>query len=127
MIQAFLLIVFHYIADFICQDEKWAKAKSYDINALLDHTMIYSSVIGLLTFFCLPLGFVNGLYWALFVLITFITHTITDFFTSKIVARKFKENKLGSSIPNFGAFSIIGFDQVIHYATLFITYSYLKA
>lgn len=127
MIQAFLLILFHYIADFIFQDEKWAKAKSYDFNALTDHTIIYSSVMGLLTFFCLPLEFASGLHWGGFVLITFITHTITDYFTSKMVAKKFKENKLGSSIPNFGAFSIIGFDQVIHYATLFLTYNYLKA
>jgi hypothetical protein len=57
--------------------------------------------------------------------ITFISHFITDYITSRIVKRKFENNEYGSPIPNFGAFSIIGFDQVLHYTQLFLTYQFL--
>lgn len=65
------------------------------------------------------------LKFLLFFLITFVTHTITDYITSRIVSKKFANKHLGSPIPNFGAFSMIGFDQVIHYGTLFLTYHYV--
>ena len=60
-----------------------------------------------------------------FPLITFVFHTLTDYFTSKIVSRKFANQEYGSPIPNFGAFTVIGFDQVLHYVQLFLTYHFL--
>jgi hypothetical protein len=62
----------------------------------------------------------------LFGVITFITHTATDYFTSRIVSKKFAKQEYGSPIPNFGAFTIIGIDQVLHYIQLFLTYQLLK-
>jgi hypothetical protein len=58
-------------------------------------------------------------------LITFVAHTVTDYFTSKAVSKKFAKNELGSSVPNFGAFSYIGFDQVLHYVQLILTWEFL--
>ena len=58
--------------------------------------------------------------------ITFIFHTITDYFTSRIVSKKFEEGNVGSAPPNFGAFTIIGIDQVLHYIQLFTTYYLVK-
>jgi hypothetical protein len=69
-----------------------------------------------------------GVNWkvSVFVFITFVLHTTTDYYTSRIVSKKFANNHYGSPIPNFGAFSIIGFDQVLHYVQLFLTYYYLR-
>ena len=88
--EIFTIIIIHWIADFVFQDEKWANGKSKNWSDLLKHTTIYA----LLWF--TPILFLFGnkdyLYTPLFVLITFIAHTITDYFTSRIVSKKF-ENK----------------------------------
>jgi len=70
--------------------------------------------------------FGHTLYIFLFFPITFILHTLTDYFTSKIVKYKFNKKHYGSFIPNFGAFTIIGLDQLLHYIQLFLTYYLLK-
>lgn len=128
--EIFAIIIIHWIADFIFQDEKWALGKSKNWEDLILHTLTYSLMwIG------------AGLIWCLFDLtsapkiatlmlwffsITFIFHTLTDYFTSRIVSKKFANKEYGSSIPNFGGFTIIGFDQVLHYVQLFLTYYILK-
>lgn len=124
LIEIFSIIFIHWIADFIMQDEKWALGKSKNWTDLLSHTYAYS-VIWMIIGSILKLT--DIVYWnpgalSLFVLITFVAHTATDYFTSRIVSKKFAEGKYGSSIPNFGAFTIIGFDQVLHYLQLFGTY-----
>lgn len=123
---AVLTIIFiHFFADFIMQDEKWATTKSKSFTSLLFHTLTYSLiweaviVIGVLSF---DLSH-RMLY---FPLITFIAHTITDYFTSKVTSKMFAAGKYGSPIPNLGAFSVIGFDQVLHYIQLFSTYYLLR-
>lgn len=113
------IILIHWIADFIFQDEKWATKKSYDLISLSKHTTVYSLVCLILVF--MVTGSVIGT--VIFSLITFVFHTLTDFFTSKIVSKKFTEKEYGSPIPNFGAFTVIGFDQVLHYFQLIITWS----
>jgi hypothetical protein len=56
----------------------------------------------------------------LFPIITFIAHTITDYFTSRLNAKLWAKG----NVHNF--FVSIGFDQYLHYLQLFITYSLLK-
>lgn len=123
------IITIHFIADFICQDEKWAIGKSKNFRDLINHTKIYSLIwfifgILIITLFDNTDSVINYNPGdiVLFTFITFIFHTITDFFTSKIVSKKFENKHYGSAIPNFGAFTIIGFDQVLHYIQLFVTY-----
>ena len=127
------ILSIHWIADFIFQDEKWAIGKSSSIKSLLSHTFTYSLMWVVFAFlfllggylFDLPkfqLDVVKVIY---FIITTLVAHTITDYFTSKIVSKKFKKQQYGSPIPNLGAFSIIGFDQILHYFQLFITYSIL--
>lgn len=113
------IVIIHWLADFIMQDEKWALGKSKNWNDLLSHTFTYSLLWWLLLIF-LPSFIVVK-----FIIITFITHTITDYFTSRIVSKKFENKQYGTSIPNVGGFTIIGFDQVLHYVQLFATYYYL--
>jgi len=120
--EIFTIIIIHWIADFVFQDEKWALGKSKNWRDLLSHTSLYS----LLWF--IPMIILLGVNWkvSVFVFITFVLHTTTDYYTSRIVSKKFANNHYGSPIPNFGAFSIIGFDQVLHYVQLFLTYYYLR-
>lgn len=133
ILEILILLTIHFIADFIFQDEKWALGKSSFNTSLLKHTITYSLVwlfIGLFIKIFYESIFINFevfSYLSLFkfVLVTFVFHTITDYFTSRIVAKKFANNHMGSSIPNFGAFTIIGFDQLLHYFQLLITYKIL--
>jgi hypothetical protein len=130
---AFLIILIHYIADFIFQDSEWAENKNKSFSALISHTLMYSVVwiFGAMFIFNSPCDYsafgqcVDTIKAFRFVGITFVFHTITDYFTSKIVSKKFSKGEYGGPIPNFGAFSIIGLDQVLHYAQLFLTYQFL--
>jgi hypothetical protein len=56
-----------------------------------------------------------------FWLITFVCHTITDYFTSRLNSRLWAKG----DVHNF--FVSIGFDQVLHYVQLFTTYYLLKS
>lgn len=124
----FLAIIFtHYVSDFIMQDEKWALGKSKNWNDLLNHTMVYSLVWYPVLFFLKATNIIHSQPGSvsLFVIITFLAHTATDYFTSRWVSKKFAKGHLGSAIPNFGAFSSIGFDQVLHYLQLWFTFKLL--
>jgi len=130
------IIFIHWVADFIFQDEEWAVNKSKSFKALIKHTYTYSLVwVYAFSFFAIWGNHFGGMtpkqlgwspYMFFFPFITFVIHTITDYFTSKIVSKKFSNNHYGSAIPNFGAFSIIGLDQVLHYIQLFTTYYLLQ-
>ncbi len=54
-----------------------------------------------------------------FCMITLITHTITDYFTSRLNSKLWA----GGKVHYF--FVSVGFDQVLHYGQLFLTYHYL--
>lgn len=133
LIEIFSIIIIHWFADFLMQDEKWALGKSKSWHDLLSHTFVYS-MIWWFPILIIALSFQSSNELisdvmdkgALFILITFIFHTITDYFTSRIVSKQFANKEYGSSIPNLGAFTTIGFDQVLHYIQLFGTY-YLLA
>lgn len=106
------------------QDEDWAVNKSKDVQALTKHVALYSIL-------WLPVA-----YWIFkfdfnfscgFVVVTFLTHFTTDYFSSKVTSRMFVAGKFGTHIPNTGAFSVIGFDQMLHYYALFVTYYYFNS
>ncbi len=120
--EIFVIIIIHWIADFVFQDEKWATNKSKSFDHLLAHTLTYSLIWFMVCIFILPIKISF-----IFYVITLVAHTITDYFTSRIVSKKFENKHYGSAIPNFGAFTIIGIDQLLHYLQLFLTYYYLKS
>lgn len=159
-ITVILTIIFiHWIADFVLQREKWSLGKSKNWGDLLAHTVTYS-LVWLFIGGCIYLqqfkpynpesNKIMNIYWnywiprgLLFVLITFVCHTITDYFTSRLNSRLLPKTTLvtlntrylggggnemlcypkGSSHHNF--FVSIGFDQVLHYTQLFLTYYFL--
>lgn len=123
----FGILFVHWVADFIFQTSSQAENKSRSWKYLLAHTAIYS-----LTW--LPVGSIY-LYWKYqsfcpppneclnviyFVLITFVAHTITDYFTSRLNSWLWK-NK---DVHNF--FVSVGFDQhILHLPQLILTFYYL--
>jgi hypothetical protein len=145
LIEIFSILIIHFIGDFVLQTDKQSKGKSKNWNDLLSHTFTYSiTFFGLLSFlnplFNAGLTFYMGFY---FFLITFICHTITDYFTSRLNSKLWQKAQYWSSeetqrlftkteadkqngkwVHNF--FVSVGFDQVLHYIQLFTTYWLLK-
>lgn len=108
----FSIIIIHFVADFVFQTHWQASNKSKRWDALIKHTSVYS--------ICwIPFCMYLDMYMTPFVIITFITHTITDYFTSRLNTKLWQKGE----IHNF--FVSVGFDQVLHYIQLFLTYKLL--
>ena len=126
--EIFTILIIHFFADFVIQTDKQAKGKSKNWNDLLAHTFNYSLVWFILgTIYSIISNIYTDFtylfdWWIVwkFTLITFIAHTITDYFTSRLNSRLWAEGK----VHNF--FVSVGADQVYHYIQLFLTYYYLK-
>lgn len=130
LIEIFSIIIIHFIGDFVLQTDKQAKGKSKEWKPLLSHTFNYSLCWYFVIFFFAIWGnHFNGysakeLGWSswmiLFPVVTFVTHTITDYFTSRLNSKLWAKGE----VHNF--FVSVGFDQVLHYVQLFLTYYLLK-
>lgn len=125
------LLVTHFVADFILQSDWMALNKSKNNKALYLHAFVYSLCF-------LPFGF-----W--FFLATFFMHFTTDYYTSRITSKLwfFKpwqtmtfegennqtEERIVSWVQSGGSrhwfFVMIGFDQLLHYFQLALTYKFL--
>ena len=100
-----LLLIFHFIGDFLLQNTWMATNKHKDLNALTIHCSIYS--LAFLYF---------GPY---FCMVTYMLHFCVDFFTSKLSHYLWHSHR----IRRF--FVLIGADQTIHLITLVLTLEYL--
>jgi len=119
------ILLIHWFADFVLQTDKQAKGKSKNWTDLLSHTLNYSTVwlvISPLFAYNLPPQTVSWYvsHTLAFVGFTFIAHTITDYFTSRLNSKLWADGK----VHNF--FVSVGFDQWLHYVQLFTTYYFLK-
>lgn len=106
----------HWVADFILQTDAQAKGKSTDNGFLVSHTAIYSTVWWFcVSLFCLFTG--QQLVLAvIFAAITWLAHTVTDYYTSRLNSYLWKKG----DVHNF--FVSVGFDQVLHYVQLILTW-----
>lgn len=109
------MLFWHWYTDFVLQTDKQAKGKSSNWNDLLNHTASYS-LIWIIP--CLFL-FNTVMSGVLFIATTFIFHTVTDYFTSRLNKKLWEKG----DVHNF--FISIGFDQFLHYLQLFLTYLWL--
>jgi len=148
LIEIFSIIIIHWVADFIMQSDYDAKNKSKFFHALFSHTITYSSCWFVII---LLFGYINKtqttewyvLNTLFFVGITFVCHTITDYFTSRlngklapkeeVIMLKWDKNQPEQAFIRFpkgrsyhNLFISIGGDQVLHYVQLFLTYQLLK-
>lgn len=101
-----LLVITHFIADFMMQSDNMTKNKSKSNKVLLSHVSIYTIAFMVLVS---PLyGLVNG-----------ILHFAIDYVTSRRTARLWAEGR----VHDF--FVTIGFDQMLHMLSLIWTYYFL--
>lgn len=108
------ILLIHWFADFVLQTDKQAKGKSKNWSDLLSHTLTYS-VCWLVMLLFLPLQETLA-----FIGTTFICHTITDYFTSRLNSKLWA----GQKVHYF--FVSVGFDQILHYVQLLITFQILS-
>lgn len=109
-----LILLAHWVGDFLLQSNKMAMEKGQDNLWLSLHVLSYSSVI-----LAVALLLFGSLFLAIqWTLINAALHWVTDYNTSRLNARLKKE-----SVHYF--FVGIGFDQMIHYLCLFGTYTLL--
>ena len=105
-----LILIAHFIGDFILQTDKQAKGKSSSNLELFGHLTTYIIPFILLGFF-IPISLA-------FLIVTFVTHFITDYISSRITKKLWTEQKV------HWFFAVIGADQLIHMLTLFWTYEF---
>lgn len=136
MIIPFLIILSHFFADFFCQTDKMAINKSKSNKWLTIHVIVY--MLAFYPFYLYVEYTVNGIRLdfsgnalpVLWLLTNGVLHWLTDYFTSRCTSylyQKAEKNPqelfLGNSWRHW-FFTVIGLDQVIHYACLFFTYQY---
>jgi len=117
-----LMHIWHWGFDYIFQDKTWGEGKWNNPVLLLKHTSIYSFSW---LIFWLSLGY-GVIFSLIFSLVTFVFHTITDYFTSKWTHDLFEIKHYGTHIPNTGVFTVLGLDQLLHQIQLILTYDLLE-
>lgn len=124
----------HWVSDFVLQSHWMATNKSHNWSALAAHVVTYTFSMTLImlifvtatayvkmdntgldallfAFFPVAIGYFI-LVWAV---VNGVLHFITDAITSRITSKLWQKNDM----HNF--FVVVGFDQLVHYACLFIT------
>jgi hypothetical protein len=116
----FILIV-HWFADFVLQTHHMSIRKSSSNYYLSLHVLVYAFTTIVMWSFVFPFTSIHisslGI-WLSFIVI-FVTHWITDYFTSRLTSKLYKEERYHDF------FVVIGLDQVLHYMQLLITFNYL--
>lgn len=107
------ILVAHYIGDFVIQTQEQSEKKSVSNNHLWMHCVTYS----LVWLFVSPFFVGWNCFW--FFLITFICHFGTDYFTSRMVKKRFSVKRYHDG------FVVIGMDQILHYVQLYLTFHFL--
>jgi hypothetical protein len=100
-----MLLVMHWIADFVLQSHKMASNKSKSNYWLGLHCLVYGILFMIV---------INPLFG----IITGLAHFVTDYFTSRLTSHLWEKKE----VHNF--FVVIGFDQLIHVTTLVFTFIY---
>lgn len=126
----FILLLAHWLSDFVFQNDWMALGKSKNDLALAIHSAIVAIVTGVTAAQWL-VGPQLGLW---FIVITFVCHFWTDYITSRITSKLFFfreaafKNDRGEPYYQFVGgsrhwfFVMIGFDQLLHYFQLAVTY-----
>jgi hypothetical protein len=104
----------HYIADFIFQTANMAENKYKWGSELCSHCVVYASITWLMwmVFIYGVLGYTTVDIITLWVFL-FVSHICVDMVTSVINHALFSQKRYHDG------FVCVGFDQLIHYATLF--------
>lgn len=136
-----VLVVAHFVADFLCQTDWMALNKSKRWDALTAHVLVYAGVLAMFLVPCVSFNVALGGGLSLFIAVNFVAHWVQDAITSRINARLWflkmtpcgkgailwgkPDNRTAYFVDDTGArhwfFVGIGADQMLHYITLFVT------
>jgi hypothetical protein len=108
--QYLALLAMHWIGDFVLQTHWQAQNKSKSNVALFRHVMVWGACLTVAAGLLFP-----SPQWLFFVWVNCILHFATDWCTSRWSSRLYAKQDW----HNF--FVVIGFDQLIHQATLAVT------
>lgn len=115
MTTTFLILLTHFVSDFILQTDKQAVNKGKSVYWLSMHVLTYT--LGFAVFVQLYVGWsVKSLDW---LLLNCFLHWTVDLVTSRV------NSYLWSKNWRHWFFVGIGADQLIHYACLLFTYEWL--
>lgn len=125
LIEIIGILFIHWYGDFVMQTEYAAQTKWRRTSALNEHIFSYMLlwyVCGL-AYVLTHLNTYHSWHLTYFMLITFACHWITDYFTSKLNHRLAEKARATGKWHYF--FVSVGFDQLLHYIQLFLTYKLL--
>lgn len=110
-----LILLTHFIADFVCQTDKMALNKSKSNFFLSLHVLTYTGVLLVIT------GFIFGWSYGFFAWIVLNAglHWATDYGTSRLTSYLWVNER------RHWFFVAIGADQMIHYTCLLLTYQWI--
>ena len=114
----FYILLIHFLGDFGLQTHEQAtnKSKKGGEKYLFFHVLTYS----LVWFGASMILFTDVWDMVNFTVITFLAHFMTDYITSRIASGFFAKDDYHNG------FVVIGFDQLLHYGQLLLTYMLLK-
>lgn len=112
------ILICHWLADFFFQTDEMAKGKSTDNGYLAEHVGVYS--LGLLAVVLLNGNIWEPVYAFAWLAINTVAHFFTDWVTSRASSSMWKDSRFHDF------FTIIGFDQTLHYLTLIGTFIWLS-
>lgn len=105
-----ILLAVHWFADFCIQTHWQAQNKSKRNDALMSHVLTYSACLTVAAGLLFP-----SPQWLGFVWLNALLHFATDYCTSRASSRLYAQER------RHDFFVVIGFDQLIHQATLAAT------
>jgi hypothetical protein len=122
----YVLVLAHFVADFVAQSDWMALNKSKRWDALAFHVAVYISTVMLIVAWGGPFPLL--LTW---LAVNAVAHFVQDAITSRLTSRLWflrYNQRLDAWEPGVGSrhwfFVAIGFDQLLHYVTLFVTASW---
>jgi hypothetical protein len=111
----YLIFLLHFIGDFGLQHRWLAENKSKNNLALALHCLIYGATLFAGLYFFMPPAVPLQIF-ALFIFFNVSAHLMTDAITSRITSFFWSKQQV------YLFFVTIGFDQLIHSATLLLSY-----
>lgn len=118
-----LLVLFHFIADFLLQNDWMGLGKSKKLLPLFIHSLVYSGAMTLflcgMSFGLFMFGAFDFLVPIYFFIIMFVSHFVIDFISSRVNKYLYENNEIRIF------FNVIGFDQYLHYLVLFLSINFL--
>ena len=108
-----IVLICHFIGDFVLQTNEMAQNKSKSNKVLTSHVRMYIAPF-LFMAICFPIA-IHGLGSIYFLIVNFIMHWVIDHTSSRVTSYYWEKKKIHAFFVTIGA------DQLIHALTLLIT------